>query len=78
MITSVFYDIERKISQLSRSEQLCLIERLAHQLRESIFEGQKNSEQQLAEMAVDPKIQIEVKKINVEFAYTQLDGLAKS
>ena len=77
MTTSTIEDIEKKIKQLSRSEQLCLFERLAHQIRGNASNEQKNIEAQLTAMAFDPEIQLEIRKINSEFTGAELDGLVK-
>ena len=77
MATSTIEDIEKKIKQLSRSEQLCLFERLAHQIRVDALNEQKTIEAQLTAMAFDPEIQLEIRKINSEFTGTELDGLVK-
>ena len=77
MATSTIKDIEKKIKQLPRSEQLCLFERLAHQLRGDALNKQKTIEAQLTAMAFDPEIQLEIRKINSEFTGTELDGLVK-
>ncbi len=77
MATSTIEDIEKKIKQLSRSEQLYLFERLAHQIRVDALNEQKTIEAQLTAMAFDPEIQLEIRKINSEFTGTELDGLVK-
>ena len=77
MATSTIEDIEEKIKQLSRAEQLRLFERLAHQMRGDALNKQKTIEDQLAAMACDPEIQREIRKINSEFTGTELDGLVK-
>jgi len=77
MATSTIEDIEKKIKQLSRSEQLCLFERLAHQIRVDALNEQKTIEAQLTAMAFDPEIRLEIRKINSEFTGTELDGLVK-
>ncbi|ODS31593.1 MAG: hypothetical protein SCARUB_03284 [Candidatus Scalindua rubra] len=77
MSSSVLSEIENKINQLSREEQLCLIEQLAHSLRESTLKDQSILENQLVAMASDPEIQSELKKIDEEFALTESDGLEK-
>jgi hypothetical protein len=77
MATSTIEDIEKKIKQLSRDEQLCLFERLAHQIRGDALNKQKTIEAQLTAMAFDPEIQLEIRKINSEFTGTELDGLVK-
>jgi len=75
MNTSVLTEIERKIYQLSPAEQLWLIERLAHRLRESSMPDQRALERELSAMASDPDIQRELRAIEVEFAATESDGL---
>ena len=77
MATSTIEDIEKKFKQLSRDEQLCLFERLAHQIRGYVLNKQKTIEIQLTAMAFDPEIQREIRKINSEFAGTELDGFVK-
>lgn len=77
MATATIEDIEKKIKQLSRDEQLCLFERLAHQIRGDVLNKQKTIEAQLTAMAFDPEIQREIRKINSEFTGTELDGLVK-
>lgn len=77
MSSSILSEIEKKINRLSREEQLWLIERLAHSLRESTLKDQSILENQLAAMASDPEIQSELKKIDEEFALTESDGLEK-
>ena len=68
--------IERKISQLSREEQLRLIERIVHRLRKSNKE-RVDLDSQLAAMAHDPEIQEEMRRIEKEFALTETNGLEK-
>lgn len=77
MATSNIEDIEKKIKELSRDEQLCLFERLAHKMRGDALNKQKTIEAQLTAMAFDPEIQLEIRKINSEFTGTELDGLVK-
>ncbi len=77
MATSTIEDIEKKINELSRDEQLCLFERLAHQIKGDVLNKQKTIEAQLTAMAFDPEIQREIRKINSEFTGTELDGLVK-
>ena len=59
MSASSLSEIEQSINQLSREEQLWLIERLAHTLRETTWEAQ------LVAMASEPEIQRELKKLQV-------------
>ena len=68
--------IERKISQLSREEQLRLIERIVHRLRKSNKE-RVDLDSQLAAMAHDPEIQEEMRRIEKQFALTETNGLEK-
>jgi hypothetical protein len=77
MNTSFLAEIEKKIRELSKKEQLWLIEKLAHHLRESAFSDQSIIEKQHADMAFDSEIQSELKKINQEFVLTELDGIEK-
>lgn len=67
--------IEADISQLSLSDQLWLMERLAHQIRQHALPDQVAWESQLAAMASDPDIQRELEQIETEFAGTNMDGL---
>ena len=75
MNSSILFEIERKIRELSQKEQLWLIERLAHCLRESTLKDQSILENQLAAMASDPEVQSELKKMGEEFALTEPDGI---
>ena len=77
MSASVLAEIEQKVTQLSHKEQLWLIERLAHGLRENTFTDQRILKNQLVAMASDPEIQRELEKINREFTVTESDGLEK-
>ena len=54
MNSSTLSEIEKKINQLSREEQLWLIERLAYTLRKTRLKDQSISEYQLAVMAHNP------------------------
>lgn len=75
MDSSELIDIEQKIRELSQKEKLWLIERLAHNLRESSLNDKDIVENQLAAMARDPEIRKELMQINEEFAVADLDGL---
>lgn len=70
MATSTIEDIEKKIKELSRDEQLCLFERLAHQMRGNALNKQKTIEAQLTAMAFDPEIQLEIRKIENATRYS--------
>ncbi len=82
MLAIILNEIEEKVSQLSREEQLWLIERLVRRLRED--SKNQNSfdreffDSQLIAMANDPEIQAELKQIEQEFATTEADGLARA
>jgi hypothetical protein len=67
--------LEADISQLSLSDQLWLIERLAQRIRQRTLPDQPTLESQLAAMASDPDIQRELRQIESDFAGTDLDGL---
>ncbi len=79
MRSPVLEQIEGMIRLLSREEQIWLIERLAHDLRESeaksIIPEQVALKNQLAAMAADPEVQAELRKIEYEFGVTESDGL---
>lgn len=72
MVAIILNEIEQKVSQLSREEQLWLIERLVRRLRESTtnnnFSKQDFFDDQLAAMANDPEIRAELRQIDEEFA----------
>lgn len=79
MRSPVLEQIEGMIRLLSREEQIWLIERLAHDLRESEARSripeQVTLKSQLAAMAADPEVQTELRKIEYEFSVTESDGL---
>jgi len=75
MTTATLEHIETDIAQLSLAEQLWLMERLAHRIRQSSLRPLIVQEGDLAAMAADPAIQHEVQQIAAEFAVTELDGL---
>jgi hypothetical protein len=68
-------EIERQVSRLPYEEQLWLIERLAHNLRQSPRSAPPVVVNDLAAMAADPDIQRELREIAAEFAGTEMDGL---
>jgi len=69
MRSPVLEQIEGMIRLLSREEQIWLIERLAHDLRESEAKSripeQVTLKSQLAVMAADPEVQAELRKIKI-------------
>jgi len=79
MRSAVLNQVEETISQLSRREQLWLIEQLAHHLREGSMKiatrERPTFKDQFVAMASDPQIQMELQKIDREFAITEADGL---
>jgi len=60
--------IANSIAVLNLTDQLWLLEHIAHQIRQ---------QNELAAMAQDPHIQAEIAQIQEEFAITELDGLAE-
>ena len=58
--------ITRSIDSLNLTEQLWLLEHIAHQIR---------IRNELAVMAQDPQIQAELSQIQQEFTVTDFDGL---
>jgi hypothetical protein len=75
MTTPTLEQIETDIAQLSLTEQLLLMERLVHRIRQTTLHPLVVQESDLAAMAADPAIQREVQQINDEFAVTEMDGL---
>ena len=75
MSTPTLERIETDIAQLSLPEQLWLMERLAHRIRQHTLRPLIMQENDLAAMAADPAIQHELQQIDAEFARTELDGL---
>ena len=63
--------IEADIAQLSLAEQLWLMERLAHRIRQQTLRPLIVQESDLAAMAADPAIQHELQQIDAEFAVTE-------
>ena len=75
MVTPMLEQIETNIAKLSLDEQLWLMERLAHYIRQHTLPTIPVQEGELAAMAADPAIQSEIRQINAEFATTEMDGL---
>jgi hypothetical protein len=67
--------IETDIAQLSLSDQLWLMERLAYRIRHANLHTVAVNEDALVAMAADPAIQHELQQIHAEFALTEMDGL---
>jgi len=81
MPSTVLSQIEKTISQLSHDEQLWLIEKLAHHLREETTKNKAGKqaafEHQLVAMASDSEIRAELQKIEREFVAMEIDGLGR-
>ena len=75
MTTATLERIETDIAQLSLAEQLWLMERLVHRIRQSSLRSLSVQEADLAAMAADLAIQQEIQQIAAEFALTEQDGL---
>ncbi len=73
MSTLTLHEIEGEIEQLSLEEQLLLMERLARRIRR--HQALTVEQSDLAGMANDPAIQEELRRIELEFAPTEADGL---
>jgi hypothetical protein len=67
--------LDNDIQRLTLSEQIWLLERLAHYIRTNAARQQQWVEGQLAAMAADPDIRREMDQIQAEFSDTELDGL---
>ncbi len=76
MNQTVLSKIEQNILSLPVDEQLRLISRVAEKLRGKI-ENDSDFEKQLSEMASDGDIQRELKNIEEDFSFTELDGLQR-
>ena len=79
-MSPILLEIERSIRALSADEQLWLLERIAHELRQktqiSVLPFTTlDIEKQLADMANDPAIQVELVAIEQEFGLAEMDGL---
>jgi hypothetical protein len=80
MISQTVLEIERSISSLSVEEQLWLLERIVCRVRQTTYTANKlanakSLEAEIAEMANDPDIQIEIAAIDREFIVAEMDGL---
>lgn len=79
-MSPILQQIEQSIRALSVEEQLWLLEKIAHELRQKTQFANLpiagfDMETQLVEMANDPAIQAELAAIEQEFAFTEMDGL---
>ncbi|MCY3682086.1 MAG: hypothetical protein OXH16_11855 [Gemmatimonadetes bacterium] len=64
---SFLSELEENISRLSLDDQLLLIERVSHRIRENISD-KTDGDAQLNEMAADPEIQGELQRIKKEYS----------
>ena len=75
MTPSLLERLEADIERLSLADQLWLMERLAHRIRERARPALAVEESDLIAMAHDPAIQQVLQQIDSEFAVTEGDGL---
>jgi hypothetical protein len=75
MNSTAFSAIENQFSELPFEEQLLLIERLVHRLRNNALGERSAWESDLAAMAADAEIQSELRRIDAEFRSTEAGGL---
>lgn len=75
MTTSLLERLEADIERLSLTDQLWLMERLAHRIRARARPTARVAESDLSAMANDLTIQQELQQIDAEFAITEADGL---
>lgn len=68
-------ELEASIRELPREEQLWLVERIIHSLRESELQEHAAWEADLVAMAADPTIQKEIREIEQEYSVAENDGL---
>ena len=72
--SSLFNELEENIRRLPLDDQLLLIERVSHRIRNDIS-IKMDIDAQLSKMAADPEIQKELQEIEQEFSATEQDGL---
>ena len=78
MLNTSLFQLEQTIYVLPREEQLWLVERVIHHLRQQAVTTQRKPDtcaDQLQMMAADPEIQRELRDMAVEFSITETDGL---
>ncbi|MXX14861.1 MAG: hypothetical protein F4Y39_06375 [Gemmatimonadetes bacterium] len=71
---SLLNELEENIRRLPLDDQLLLIERVSHRIRNDIS-VKMDIDAQLSKMAADPEIQKELQEIEQEFSATEQDGL---
>lgn len=74
-MSEALLELESEIRELSRQEQLWLVERIIRALREDEMREHAVWEADLAAMAADPAIQKEIREIEQEYSVTEKDGL---
>jgi hypothetical protein len=75
IMSSTLQTIVAAIDQLTLTEQLVLMERLASRIRSHTLRTPVVSESDLAAMANDPAIQRELRQVEDEFSVEEADGL---
>lgn len=75
MTTETLEQLVVDIDQLTLPDQLRLMERLAHRIRQRTISPSGSDEQALIDMVNDPAIQHELHLIAAEFVGTEADGL---
>ena len=75
MKTAILDKLDAEVSKLSFLEQLELIEILARKIRLRSKTSDEQFADELNEMANDPQMQRELRKIEAEFSATEMDGL---
>ena len=75
MSKSVSDQIASSFKQLPADEQLRLLGRLAHEVKEAVQNRNDKLDEQLAAMASDPQTQSELQSIEREFSRAESDGL---
>lgn len=78
MLNTSLLQLEQTIYVLPREDQLWLVERVIHHLRQQAVTTQRTLDvvaDQLRMMAADPEIQQELRDVEAEFLITETDGL---
>ena len=76
MSTSTISHLEDQIEQLPLKQQLRLAERFLRRLRIKTADDGSDDFNDLASMAADVDVQRELRVLNQEFAFAEMDGLA--
>jgi hypothetical protein len=75
MTESRLSQLEAAVDALSLSEQLWFMERLVQRIRRRSISSPTINDDEFEQMARDPAIQRELKKIETDFAVADCDGL---